>query len=270
EPELLRALLEAEPDERFRVIVHLREQADLKTAVGGALSATEARARVVSALQATAARSQRLLRAYLAGMQAAGTVRSYTPFWIVNAIAIHAARDTVFALAARPEIAAVHLDHYRQWITNQPTTHPPNGTSPASAPTRSGTRCISAAPARSWPGWIRGWTGCTRRCRPTTGATIPTARPTTSATGTTPPTAALFIPWTATGTAATRWAPSSDKKASAWLRGRAGSRSRCSTTRAMATTPGFTRAFSGSWLPAATRPKRLTWSTAPGATTTAT
>ena len=116
EPELLRALLEAEPDKFFRVIVHLREQADLKAAVGGALGAAEARSRVVSALQATATRSQRPLRAYLEGARAAGTVQSYMPFWIVNGIAVHTNRDTVFALTARPEISTVRLDHWRQWI----------------------------------------------------------------------------------------------------------------------------------------------------------
>jgi len=111
----------AEPDERFRVIVHLREQADPKAAVVGVLNTTEARSRVVEVLQMTAARSQAPLRAYLAGARAAGAVHSYTPFWIVNSIAVHADRDAVFALAARPEVAVVRLDHYRQWVANQPT-----------------------------------------------------------------------------------------------------------------------------------------------------
>ena len=129
EPELLRALLEAEPDEHFHVIVHLRERADLKAVVGGALSAAEARSRVVSALQATATRSQRPLRAYLEGARTAGTVQSYTPFWIVNGVAIHTNRDTVFALAARPEISTVRLDHWRQWIAIEipnPKSQTPN------------------------------------------------------------------------------------------------------------------------------------------------
>ncbi len=121
EPELLRALLEAESAESryFRVIVHLRERADLEAAAGGALSATDAHSRVVSALQTTATRSQALLRAYLEGAQSSGRVKSYTPFWIVNAVTVHADRDTVFDLAARPEVAAVHLDHYRRWITSE-------------------------------------------------------------------------------------------------------------------------------------------------------
>jgi uncharacterized repeat protein (TIGR01451 family) len=121
EPELLRALLEAESmgrNEYFRVVLHLREQANLKAATLGASDATDARTRLVSALQTTAARSQALLCSYLEGARAAGRVKSYTPFWIFNGVAVHADRDTVFTLAARPEVAVVRLDHYRRWISD--------------------------------------------------------------------------------------------------------------------------------------------------------
>jgi len=133
EPELLRALLVAKPDECFHVIVHLREQADPEAVAVGALSATEARSRVVRALCATAARSQAPLRAYLAGARAAGAVHSYTPFWVINGVAVHADRDTVFALAARPEVAAVRLDHYRQWLTGEIPNPKPQTPTPQSA-----------------------------------------------------------------------------------------------------------------------------------------
>ena len=132
EPELLRALTEAEPDGHLRVIVHLREQADLKMAVDGALSATEAHAHVVSALQATANQSQAPLLAYLASASASGAVEHYTPFWIVNAVAVRADRDTVFAIAARPDVATIRLDHYRQWLPTaipNPKSQTPNSQS---------------------------------------------------------------------------------------------------------------------------------------------
>ena len=119
EPELLRALLEAESDEHLRVIVYLREQTDLQAVIGGAQSATEARSRVVSALQANAARSQAPLRAYLEGAQAAGLVDSHTPFWIVNGIAVRARPSFIRALTTHPTVAAVHLDHYRQWLSTE-------------------------------------------------------------------------------------------------------------------------------------------------------
>ena len=117
EPELLRALLEADSDDSFRVILELREQTDLQAGVGEALSVAETRSRVVSALQATATRSQALLRPYLEGARAAGRIESFTPFWVVNGVAVRAKRDTVFALADRPEVAAVRLDNWRQWVT---------------------------------------------------------------------------------------------------------------------------------------------------------
>ncbi|MEA3341983.1 MAG: S8 family serine peptidase, partial [Chloroflexota bacterium] len=120
EPELLRALLEAGPGDSFRVILRLRGQTNLRAAAGGALNATESRARLVSALQATANRSQALLRPYLEGARAAGRVQSYTSFWIVNGIAVHADRDIVWALAERPEVSTIYLDHYRQWIVTKP------------------------------------------------------------------------------------------------------------------------------------------------------
>jgi len=116
EPELARALLEAGPDEYLRVIVHLHEQTDLKAAAGGALNVTEARSRLVSALQANAARSQAPLLAYLEGAQAAGLADSHTSFWIFNGIAISARPSLIRALAAHPTVAAIHLDHYRQWL----------------------------------------------------------------------------------------------------------------------------------------------------------
>jgi uncharacterized repeat protein (TIGR01451 family) len=116
EPELLRALLEAGSDDVLRVIVAVRGQPDLETAVGGALSAPQVRSRVVSALQASAVHSQAPLRAYLEGAQAAGLVESYTPFWILNAIAIRARPPAIRALAAHPTVAAVRLDRWQQWI----------------------------------------------------------------------------------------------------------------------------------------------------------
>ena len=119
EPGLLRALLEAEPDDVVPVVVTLREQVVVESAAVGELGVAETRSLVVSALQAGAARSQTALRAYLEGAQAAGQVEHYTPFWIFNGIAVRARPSVVQALAAHPSVAAVHLDHWRQWITEE-------------------------------------------------------------------------------------------------------------------------------------------------------
>ncbi|MDY7078689.1 MAG: S8 family serine peptidase [Chloroflexota bacterium] len=120
EPELARALLEAESNEnRFvRVILHLREQADLEAVTSEKLRVTEARFRVVSALQASAARSQAPLLVYLEGARASGLVESYTPFWVFNGIAVRARPSVVRDLVVHPAVATVRLDHYRQWVLN--------------------------------------------------------------------------------------------------------------------------------------------------------
>jgi uncharacterized repeat protein (TIGR01451 family) len=128
------------------VIVHLREQADVDAATGGASSASEARACVVSALQTTANRSQAPLRAYLEGARAAGLVESYTPLWIFNGIAVHARPSFVRTLAAHHDVAAVHLDHWRQWITNW-------GELSESCPAPSTTKGSKAAPAPAAVEW---------------------------------------------------------------------------------------------------------------------
>jgi uncharacterized repeat protein (TIGR01451 family) len=119
EPDLLRALLEAEPNDYLRVIAYLHDQAGLDAVADGAPSADEARARVVSSLQDTAARSQAALVSYLDAAQTTGAVEQYTQFWIVNAIAVRARPAAIRELAARPEVASVRIDPYRQWITEQ-------------------------------------------------------------------------------------------------------------------------------------------------------
>jgi len=118
DPELMRVLLEAESDQIVPVIVDLHGQANLGVAVDGALSATDTRVRIVSALQANAARSQAPLQAYLEGALAAGRVESYTPFWIFNGIALRAQPSAIQAIAANPAVASVRLDHWRRWVAS--------------------------------------------------------------------------------------------------------------------------------------------------------
>ncbi len=117
EPELLRALAQATPDETLRVIVVLREQAAPEEAVRGAASRVAARNQLVAALRAVAERSQAALRACLDAAQAAGSVDSYTPLWIWNGLAVRARPAVIRELAARPEVASIAIDHYQQWIT---------------------------------------------------------------------------------------------------------------------------------------------------------
>ncbi len=122
EPDLLRALSQARSSDYVRAIVYLHHQANLDTAADGAPNADAARARVVSALQSAATRSQAPLVSYLDEAKTTGGVEQYTQFWIVNAIAIQARPAVIRELATRPEVASVRLDHYRQWIT-EPSPH---------------------------------------------------------------------------------------------------------------------------------------------------
>ena len=130
-PDLRRMLSETSPDgavgEYVPIIVYLRAQPHLDAVLDGASNATEARTRIVAALQDTAGRSQSALIAYLNTAKASGHVEEYTQLWIVNAIAVRARSSVVYEIAARPEVASVHLDHYRQWLPeNLLETLPPD------------------------------------------------------------------------------------------------------------------------------------------------
>ena len=108
EPALLREMAEGEKTVSF--IVYLKEGADLAAATAGRVSASERRQAVITALQATSERSQGEARAYLAGQQARGNVRRYTPYWIFNGLAVEGDRETLLALASRPEVKVIRAD----------------------------------------------------------------------------------------------------------------------------------------------------------------
>lgn len=136
EPGLARALAQARPDDVLSVIVALRQQVTPEQIVQAAAGPLQARTRLVTALQSLASRSQGSLRAYLDQERASGKVRYYTPFWIFNGLAVRAQPAVVRALAARPEVAVVRLDHYRQWVSTPPAAYrqwPPAPRSPNTA-----------------------------------------------------------------------------------------------------------------------------------------
>jgi uncharacterized repeat protein (TIGR01451 family) len=121
EPGLLKVALSA-GREPLSFIVILNEQADLPPlplGEGRGEGRYTQRPALVSALQATAERSQAAIRAYLDLAQADGRVRRYTPFWIINGLAVTAERDTLFALAARPDVKIIRADRQR-WLKDSP------------------------------------------------------------------------------------------------------------------------------------------------------
>jgi uncharacterized repeat protein (TIGR01451 family) len=104
---------EAATDSKTTYIVYLQEQADLKSAQ---LMATRLARRqaVVSALQVTAQRTQADIITYLEQQKAAGKVTDYTSYWIFNGLAVTGDLETLFALAARPEVEMIRANHRHQ------------------------------------------------------------------------------------------------------------------------------------------------------------
>jgi uncharacterized repeat protein (TIGR01451 family) len=105
-------------------IVYLQATADLRTA-SRITAKTPRRQAVVAALQETAQRTQAPLIAYLERQKAAGKVATYQSFWICNGLAVAGDLETLLALAARPEVAKVRADHWRQWIEPRPAKTTP-------------------------------------------------------------------------------------------------------------------------------------------------
>ncbi|MCC7355001.1 MAG: S8 family serine peptidase, partial [Anaerolineae bacterium] len=111
EPELWQELAEKKAT---TFLVYMREEADLSSpAVTQAVDKLARRQAVVDTLRATATRSQQDIRAYLDKQQAAGHVSAITSFWVVNALAVTGDAETASALAARPDVARLTVNHVR-------------------------------------------------------------------------------------------------------------------------------------------------------------
>lgn len=117
EPELRRRLLEGKQEDRYRVIVELDHQVDVAALSAGA-SRPDRRHQVVSVLQATAQQTQAGLVSFLRAQQAEGLVEQFHPYWVFNGVGVTANADTLFSVAARPEVRMIRLDRWRQWVTN--------------------------------------------------------------------------------------------------------------------------------------------------------
>jgi uncharacterized repeat protein (TIGR01451 family) len=131
EPDLARALAHADPDDFLPVILLLRQQPAPERLVAPAGDRLSARAGLVSALQGLAARTQAGLRADLEQARVAGDVDAYTSFWVFNGLAVRARPAFIRALAARPEVAEVRLDHYRRWLDEPDPMDEPRPSTPS-------------------------------------------------------------------------------------------------------------------------------------------
>jgi len=106
-------------------IVYLQAAADLRL-VSRVTAKAARRQAVVAALQETAQRTQAPLITYLERQKAAGKVATYQSFWICNGLAVTGDLETLLALAARPEVAKIRADHWRQWIEPRPAKATPD------------------------------------------------------------------------------------------------------------------------------------------------
>ena len=114
EPSLLRKLLAGSDEGMLRAIAMMRVQAD-PHAVGLDASDRTARSAVMrDHLRSLAERSQANVRHVLERARQEGRLHGYRPFWIINAIAVEAQTEVLWALAAHPDVSVLLEDrvHY--------------------------------------------------------------------------------------------------------------------------------------------------------------
>ncbi|MBC8249154.1 MAG: protease inhibitor I9 family protein, partial [Anaerolineales bacterium] len=114
---------EAAKDGKATYLVYLKEQADLEPAQLMATGLAR-RQTVVSALQATAQRTQADIVGYLEQQKSVGKVAGYTSYWVFNGLAVTGDLETLLALAARPEVEKIRANHKRE--LPRPPSVPPN------------------------------------------------------------------------------------------------------------------------------------------------
>ncbi|HEX6383751.1 MAG TPA: S8 family serine peptidase, partial [Anaerolineae bacterium] len=112
---LLAEMANAAPGDTFRFVVHLTESADL-SAKSLPAARSERRKAVVEWLQQTATVSQAALIQRLETLQAAGSVVTYRPFWIINGVAASGTASAIYELAARSDVARLVLDEQRRYF----------------------------------------------------------------------------------------------------------------------------------------------------------
>ncbi|MDO8672266.1 MAG: S8 family serine peptidase [Dehalococcoidia bacterium] len=123
EPQLLKELLAAK-DGRVRFIVQFAGSPDLSAAAKVADKSTRRRV-VAEALMSTATRSQKAALASLEQLKQRGNVDNYSSLWIVNGAAVLGNRESLFAMAGRPEVLAIRADQVRHLDLPAETTGEP-------------------------------------------------------------------------------------------------------------------------------------------------
>lgn len=111
EPNFADYLNTLSPDEFVSAIVIMADQADVKS-LDASLKAERAtrrerHTRVVSALKSAASRSQGNILDYLQASTDQGSIKGYTPYWIMNLVVIQVTVSELAAIAARPDVEMI-------------------------------------------------------------------------------------------------------------------------------------------------------------------
>ncbi len=106
----------AEPGEMLRAIIYLAETGDSQQFGQNITDPALRHTALVAQLQTTAQQSQQSLLIDLVARQQAGSVQSYRPLWVINAVAVAATGDSLTQLAERPDVMRLVLDEARPLI----------------------------------------------------------------------------------------------------------------------------------------------------------
>ena len=115
EPLLLKELAQ-NPSTTY--LVYMRAQANLAPAQAQ-LSKLSRRQTVVSSLQQTATASQASVLSFLEQQQESGNVSAVTSYWVFNGMAVTGDKETLLALAARPDVERILANHVHHLMDGQ-------------------------------------------------------------------------------------------------------------------------------------------------------
>jgi len=131
-------LAQAGEDELIPAIVYFRDRLNVEDFAGNPRA-------LVFSLQAFAEQKQADCAAYLARQEASGQAAQVIRFWVTNAIAVKADKETLIALAARDDVRTIYYDETIHVLDPQPLpANSPQPTTRQAGPVTYGLRIIRA------------------------------------------------------------------------------------------------------------------------------
>jgi hypothetical protein len=121
-PDLQATLEQAAPDQMLRVIVTMRERANLASIQ--TQNRNERLTQVVELLQSKAAVSQQPLLAFLEHQRREGSVGEVISFWVFNGLTVEAMPAVITELAGRPDILRITADEVIEFAPDENPENP--------------------------------------------------------------------------------------------------------------------------------------------------